>query len=37
MPSYGIFDVTRQRAMEIRNPPPRPPPQREYAVGCVEW
>ena len=38
MPSYGIFEVTRQRAEELqraRQPPP--PPQREYAVGCVEW
>ena len=37
MPQWGIFEVTRQRAMEIRNPPPPPPPQREYARGSVEW
>jgi phage terminase large subunit-like protein len=29
MPQWGIFEVTRQRSMEIRNPPP-PPPPREY-------
>jgi predicted phage terminase large subunit-like protein len=38
MPSYGIFEVTRQRAEELqraRQPPPPPPPV--YAIGCVEW
>jgi hypothetical protein len=37
MPSYGIFEVTRQRAMELRNPPLPPLPKKEWAVGCVEW
>ena len=37
MPSYGIFEVTRQRAMELRSPPPPPMPKKEWAVGCVEW
>jgi phage terminase large subunit-like protein len=35
---WGVFEVTRQRAEELqraRQPPP--PPQREYAVGSVEW
>jgi phage terminase large subunit-like protein len=29
--------ITRQRAMELRNPPPPPLPKKEWAVGCVEW
>ena len=37
MPSYGIFEVTRQRAMELRNPPTPPLPKKEWAVGRVEW
>jgi phage terminase large subunit-like protein len=37
MPQWGIFEVTRQRAMELRNPPPPPLPKKEWAVGCVEW
>jgi hypothetical protein len=37
MRSYGIFEVTRQRAMELRNPPRPPLPKKEWAVGCVEW
>ena len=37
MPQWGIFEVTRQRAMEWRNPPPPPLPKKEWAVGCVEW
>jgi phage terminase large subunit-like protein len=38
MPSYGIFEFTRQRAEELRRarqPPPPPPPV--YAIGSVEW
>ena len=37
MPQWGIFEVTRQRAMELRNPPLPPLPKKEWAVGCVEW
>jgi len=32
MPSWGIFEVTRQRAMEARPVPP-PPPEPYYAPG----
>jgi phage terminase large subunit-like protein len=37
MPQWGIFEVTRQRVMELRSPPPPPLPKKEWAVGCVEW